>query len=256
MHAVFVKYFGNCGLVSDKEQLKKIQNAHIVAVGGDGTFHVLINNADLNTNTFSLIAAGSGNDFITAFKKCSLVDLCAKIKNDEFSHIDLIKAGNIYAHTVTGVGFEALVSQKANESKNIFPALKFIIPVARYMFFFKPIEVQITGKDYFYHGPAFMVSMGNGVRAGGGFKLFPKAKLDDGLLDVLIIKNPTFVQKIMYVWLVNFGKHLNLKIVDYLQLDSVRIQLNRSTLLNADGDVYETESYQIEVKKGILRIIQ
>lgn len=225
-------------------------------MGGDGTFHVLINHADLQSNSFSLIPAGSGNDFVSAFRICSIEDLCAKIGRGESRPIDLIQAGGVLAHTVTGIGFEALVSKKANEGKNLIPALKFILPVIRYMFVFKPLMVKIFADNYEYSGPAFMLSMGNGIRAGGGFKLFPKATLDDGLMDVLIIKNPTFLQKLMYVWLVNFGKHLNLKVVEYLQVKQLKVQFQGVGLLNADGDVYSTESYEAVVQKGVLKVIQ
>lgn len=256
IYDVFKADFSDCKLISEIPELKNIQHSHIVAVGGDGTFHVAVNHADLKTNTFSILALGSGNDFVSAFGRSDARTLCEKIKKGNEVSADLINAGGIYAHTVCGVGFEALVSQKANESKNPIPALKFIIPVARYMFFFKPLEVRVKAGDLDYSGRAFMVSMGNGKRAGGGFKLFPKAELNDGLLDLMLITTPTFWQKLLYVWLVNFGWHLHLKVVKYIQSSEVEISLPGRVPFNADGDVYETGSLHISVERGVLRVIQ
>lgn len=210
----------------------------------------------METNSFSLIAAGSGNDFITTFPRIKVEELCKKIQAGQTQAVDLIQSGDVFAHTVTGIGFEALVSKKANESRNPFPALKFIWPIARHMFFFKPLEVSIESSHFQWSGRAFMVSMGNGKRAGGGFKLFPKAEIQDGKLDLLIIKNPTVWQKLLYVWLVNFGKHLKLNVVDYSQLESLKISISGKTLLNADGDVYESGSFAVTVRPGILKLIQ
>lgn len=252
----FAAAFEQCKAIHRIDELKQVQNAHIVVVGGDGTFHVAINQANLDNNTFSLLPAGSGNDFVTQFSRNTAETLCAKIKANAIQHIDLVKAGDVYSHTVCGIGFEALVSQKANESKNPFPALKFIFPVLRYMFVFKPIKVQIEAENYTYSDVAFMVSMGTGKRAGGGFKLFPDAVNTDGKLDLLVIKKPTFWQKILYVGLVNFGKHQHLKVVDYVQTNYVAIRFSGAQMLNADGDVYPVQSFDAAVLPGKLKLIQ
>lgn len=252
----FSAAFEQCRAIASIDELQQVQNAHIVVVGGDGTFHVAINQANLETNTFSLIPAGSGNDFVTQFPRNTAATLCAKIKANAIQQIDLVKAGDVYSHTVCGIGFEALVSQKANESKNPIPALKFLFPVLRYMFVFKPINVRIEAENYAYEDAAFMVSMGTGKRAGGGFKLFPDAVNIDGKLDLLIIKKPTFWQKILYVGLVNFGKHQHLKVVDYVQSSYVNFHFSGTQMLNADGDVYPAQSFEATVLPGKLKLIQ
>lgn len=254
--SVFDAHFQACTQISDIHELGNIRDSHIVAVGGDGTFHVAINNANLQSNTFSLLAAGSGNDFVSSFKKSNIHNLIEKIKANQIFHCDLINANGIYAHTITGIGFEALVSKKANESRNLIPALKFILPVFKYMFTFKPIQVEIVSVEFQYSGKVFMASMGNGKRAGGGFKLFPKAQLNDGKLDLLLIFEPNFWQKLLYVGLVNFGLHLHLNIIEYRQLSAVNISFLNTEYLNADGDVYEANNLTVKVEKELLKVIQ
>lgn len=248
--------FGSCTLIKDISELAQIQNAHIIVAGGDGTLHTAINHASIESNSFSIIPMGSGNDFIKNFGKYNLDILLQNISEKAITYVDLIKTGNIYSHTVTGVGFEALISKKANSKKNRIPALKFVIPVLKNMLFYKPIEISVESENFRFKGKAFMLSIGNGKRAGGGFKLFPKAEFTDGLMDLMVIKNPGPIQKLIYFWLVCFGKHLNLDVVEYAQLKDAEVKLTDPTLLNADGDVYETGSYTVSVERGIFKLIQ
>lgn len=251
----FESVLGACRVVTETADLRELRHCHIIAVGGDGTFHLAINHSDIQSNTYSVIPMGSGNDFASAFEPRDTGSLANAIANETTQKADLIKVGKILAHTVAGIGFDAFVSQKANESKNTIPALKFIIPVARYMFGYKARNISITAEGYTFNGDSFMLSFGNGKRAGGGFRLFPKAEMNDGLFDMLLIRKPAWYQKLLYVWLVNFGKHLNLSVVDYRQFKSLHVETPDQTLLNADGEVYETGSFDAEILPGAIRVI-
>jgi YegS/Rv2252/BmrU family lipid kinase len=243
-------------LVSNPETLRKIRNAHILAVGGDGTFHTAINHADLESNSFTCIALGSGNDFITGFPKRGLEVLALRIMQNLVQKVDLIHCNGIYVHNIAGIGFEALVAKKAHEKSYGIPALKYIIPVIRNLFTFKPIHIKFHSDSLQFAGKVFMLSMGNGKRAGGSFRLFPKANIRDGLMDVLLIKPPTLFQKLRYVWLVNFGKHLNLKIIEYYQIKQCKITIENLQIFEADGDLYDAQELQVTVLPDLLKVIQ
>lgn len=243
-------------MISNPEYLKKIRNAHILSVGGDGTFHIAINHADLESNTFSCIALGSGNDFITGFPRRGLEVLALRIMQNLEQKVDVINCNGVYVHNIAGIGFEALIAQKAHEKNYGIPALKYIIPVVRNLFSFKPITIEFYSTDFQYNGKAFMLSMGNGKRAGGGFKLFPKANIRDGLMDILLIKPPGIFQKLRYVWLVNFGKHLNLRIIEYRQIKECKITLPYPQKFEADGDMYVAQELRVAVMPELLKVIQ
>ena len=247
---------GSCRAISDIHELQEVKQAHIVIAGGDGTVHTAINHADLHTNTFSVIAMGSGNDFVCNFPVHSLRDLCRNILAEKTTQVDLLQVNDTRAAVLVGVGFDAFVSDKARKNRIKIPSLKYLIPVARYMFFYKGIQMHISGKDLQYSGRVFMLSCGNGYRAGGGFRLFPKASVSDGKMDVLLIEPPTFWQKLKYAGLVNFGKHLNLNIVKYIQTDSITVRLDNPDFFNTDGDVYTAAEMQITILPGVLKLIQ
>lgn len=247
--------FGACKVISDVKELAQIHHSHIIITGGDGTVHIAVNTADLETNTFSIVALGSGNDFIKNFKRNKFAALLSNIKTQKATPVDLIQINEKKAAVLAGIGFDAHVSNAAHQQNWKIPAIKYIIPVIRHMFFYKGLKMKITGKDLEYTGRVFMLSCGNGFRAGGGFKLYPQAKIDDGKMDVLLIEPPTFWQKLKYVWLVNFGKHLNLNIVKYVQTDKISVELEQEDFYNTDGDVYRAKRMDIRILPGAMRVI-
>ena len=240
--------------IAEIDELKAIRNSHIIVAGGDGTLHCAINHADIYSNSFSILPVGSGNDFASAFPKPHLPTLAENIKANRFQPIDLLQVNDTLVHNAAGAGFEALVAKKATEKK-VPAALKYILPLAGNLFSYKPGKMNISSAEYNYSGEVFTISLGNGKRAGGGFKLYPNASFSDGKLDLLLIKPPPFWQKLLYVWLVNFGKHLQLKAVEYIQVREVKIELNSTAYWQADGEIYSSEVLHAKVIPGGLKLI-
>jgi diacylglycerol kinase family enzyme len=238
--------------ISNPEELKSLQPTHIIVAGGDGTLHVAINHAGLK-HTYSILPVGSGNDFAAGFKRLSVADLAKKILSDSIIYYDILRINGIYAHNVCGTGFESFVAGKARKIR--FAALKYILPIARHMFFYKPMHAKITAENYKYEGLIFMITMGNGKRSGGGFRMFPKADLKDGKMDMILIKKHSVVQRLLYVFLVNFGKHLHLKPVEFKQLVSCRIELEENYSFQADGDLYAAQVLDVSVLQNQLGMI-
>ena len=248
----------NAGLavqsIDNAMELKQLKGTHIVVAGGDGTLHCAINHADLESNSFSIWPVGSGNDFASAFPKPNIEALAKHILSRQITPIDLLQVNNTFVHNAAGAGFEALVAGKASKSR-VPASLKYVIPLARHLFSYKPGKMQIVADDYRFHGDVFTISLGNGKRAGGGFKLYPKASFNDGKMDLLLIKPPPFWQKLLYVWLVNFGKHLQLQAVEYAQVSEVKIEMNQTCQWQADGEMYESQVIHAKVIPGGLKMI-
>ena len=247
---------GNCKSISDPEELRKIRDSHIIVAGGDGTFHVAINFSDLKSNTYSVIPFGSGNDFVTNFDKSSVEDVLEHIAMQEVQKVDLLLINQVLAHNVAGLGFDAYIAKRAHHSIIKWASMKYIIPVLQHLFFYRPRKFQISTETLAANGKYFLISIGNGKRAGGGFRMFPEASVFDGKMDLLLIKPPTFFQKLRYAWLVNFGRHTHLKMVDYVQCEKVEINSDRELLFEADGDIYQARKITARVMSGVLNVIQ
>lgn len=240
--------------IAEIEELKLLKDTHIVVAGGDGTLHCAINHADIQSNSFSILPVGSGNDFASAFPNPHIEKLAKHILSKQITPVDLLQVNNTFVHNAAGAGFEALVAGKASQSK-VPAVLKYVLPLARHLFTYKPGNMKITSPDFQYNSAVFTISLGNGKRAGGGFKLYPKASFTDGKMDLLLIKPPPFWQKLLYVWLVNFGKHLQLQAVEYAQVSEVCIEMNSPGHWQADGEMYQSEVIHAKVIPGGLKLI-
>lgn len=247
---------GYCRTIFDVELLRKVKNSHVIVAGGDGTFHVAINNSDIESNTYTMVAMGSGNDFVSNFPAADFEEIMEHIALGQIIPIDLLLVNHVLAHNVAGMGFEAFIAKKANESRIKGSALKYIIPVIQHLYFFRSLKIEINSANYQYKGKAFMLSFGNGRRAGGGFRLFPEASAIDGKMDVLLIKKPTALQKIRYAFLVNFGMHIGLKMIDYFKAEKVEVSAEKSILFEADGESYEAKKLSVKVLPGVLKVVQ
>ncbi len=172
----------------------------IVCASGDGTINEAINglmkarHAGINHAAFGVISIGTGNDFsggvgIPTDLEHSLDALLA----DKRKKIDigLVTGGDFpqgrYFGNGVGIGFDAAVGTAANKVTWTSGLLSYFIGVIATVFvYYTPpkVHIQIDGKDIVQY--ALMISIMNGQRMGGGFRMAPNSKVDDGLFDLCI----------------------------------------------------------------------
>lgn len=249
--------FHHVTLISDLKQLEALQGAHIIAAGGDGTIHRVINHCNIENNSFSFLPLGSGNDFYRNFGKKKLEEILQAIQEGRKQYCDVLQVNEHLAINVAGVGFEALVAQKAVKSKILPKTLKYLLPVLVHIWLYKGVLANIQCGEWKYTGKVYLASCGNGKWAGGGFKLFPNGKTNDGKLDFLLIKPLNIFQKLQYMIWVLLGKHTTLKNAYYAQSDAVKIEFTEGLgLYDADGEVYTSENVVIKINKGGICVFQ
>lgn len=187
----------------------------IVAVGGDGTVHDVLNGimqyvdtpeaaaagVTLDEFTLGVLPMGSGNDWIRSTgvpKKMS--EAIALLASGSFIQQDVVKAslldadGSVrsvsYMANIGGVGIDADVCRVVNVNKKLGYRGKILYVVALVRCLRKrvPVNVRIIcdGK-VLYDGSIFSIAFGIGKYSGGGMRQTSDAVLDDGLLDVTVI---------------------------------------------------------------------
>ncbi|NLY70146.1 MAG: YegS/Rv2252/BmrU family lipid kinase, partial [Clostridiales bacterium] len=163
------------------------------AVGGDGTLNEVANGAIGHDNAeIAFIPAGTGNDFARIFTNYKYFnDIKRQLKGTP-KYIDLIKCNDNYVVNMLNIGLDCDAALKAAYFKNktfLKGQLAYIAGVLTVFVANKGSELTITLEDGEIHTGEFtLVAVGNGAFCGGGFKGVPKAKPDDGLLDVRIIR--------------------------------------------------------------------
>ena len=219
----------------------------IVALGGDGTFHEVLNGIDFEKSRMGLIPAGRGNDFATGTGATALdpVKAIASIVRGEHKDIDYIQIGDKRCLNVGGTGLDVEVLLKTEKSKN---KLTYIASLFRCLLKFKPYPVEVTANGDTQHFDCIMVGACNGTQFGGGIKLAPIAKADDGMLDIIIMEKPKRMPTVFLMPKFVKGKHMGKPYAHHILCDSVKVQTPAP--IELDGEIYYGMEFDAHIVKG------
>jgi diacylglycerol kinase (ATP) len=229
----------------------------VISVGGDGLLHALLPVLRGFDLPFTVIPTGTGNDFareIGAMRR-TLDETLAKISETPVA-IDsvIIKSdrGEARACQVLSLGFDALVNERANGFRRIRGKMKYVVATIRELALFKPMrfEINIDGVDYSQH--AMLIAVANGPSYGGGMKICPGARFDDGLLDVLILSKVSIIELIKVFPKVYSGSHISHRAVEVIK--GREITVNAPAKAYADGEYISELPITIHVEPGSLKV--
>ncbi|MBY0124147.1 diacylglycerol kinase family protein [Bacillus sp. S/N-304-OC-R1] len=273
--AFFTEYRGHAKEIVQslavKTEGKKIM---MIAVGGDGTIHEVINGAAPFPNVIvSFIPGGSGNDFSRGFRisKKPTQALTALLQQLDQEQITFVDTGiimnkqeeNLFFINNMGAGFDALISKQVNQSKikrilNRLALGKFVYVyfLLINLFTYKKslINVRIDGADYDFRS-AWFVTVSNQPFYGGGMKISPEASPVDGKLNITVVHNLSRVKLLLVFMTVFWGGHTRFKEVSLLTGRSIQINSNSPLHVHADGEDIGKTPVQINISHRNLPVI-
>jgi diacylglycerol kinase (ATP) len=103
--------------------------------------------------------------------------------------------------------------------------------------------------------PTLLAAFANTPTYGGGMKIAPRAQMDDGLLDVCVIGGVDPFKLFCMFPTVYFGRHLNIREVDYFPAAHLRVETDHPMDLYADGEYVCRTPAEISVQRAALRVI-
>ena len=162
----------------------------LVVCGGDGMVHIGAQ-AVANTPThLGIIPAGTGNDVARYFDIPRKDPLAAadRVIASHTRRIDLARSGSKYFVTVLAAGFDAVVNERANRMSWPRGQMRYNLATLAELRTFEPLPYSLELDGRSLRLDAMLVAVGNGASFGGGLRITEGASLDDGLLDVVIIK--------------------------------------------------------------------
>jgi diacylglycerol kinase (ATP) len=117
------------------------------------------------------------------------------------------------------------------------------------------ITTRIAYDGGLYEGPLLFVVAGNTDRYGGGMRITPKASLDDGLLDLCLVKPVSRLTLLRVFPKVFKGGHLDHPAVAYAQTRSVTMESKEPAELFADGEFIQSLPATIETLPSALDVV-
>lgn len=168
----------------------------LAVMGGDGMAHLGLNACATTGVPLAVIPAGTGNDFCAGAGLPTSVDAAvAAIAAGDVRRVDLAEvsgrlvagAERRYVGCVVSTGYDARVNVRTNAMPSRLGSLAYAWAALAELAFFEPKHYRISVDGNTRELPAMLVAVANGGVFGGGMRIAPTARVDDGLLDVTII---------------------------------------------------------------------
>jgi diacylglycerol kinase (ATP) len=162
----------------------------LVVCGGDGMVHIGAQAVAATPTHLGIIPAGTGNDVARYFDIPRKDPRAAadRVIASNIKRIDLARSGSKYYVTVLAAGFDAVVNERANKMTWPRGQMRYNLATLAELRTFEPLPYTLELDGRSVRLDAMLVAVGNGASFGGGLRITEGASLDDGLLDVVIIK--------------------------------------------------------------------
>jgi diacylglycerol kinase (ATP) len=225
----------------------------VIAVGGDGLFHTILQRLVSSQIPIAIIPAGTGNDFVrTLGWNLDVFDSQLEaVTTQEPSAVDLGLVDGEWFGAILSTGFDSIVNEKANTMNWPKGPMKYNAAIAIELPRFKPRHYEITLDDRTISTEAMLIAVSNGRSYGGGMLVCPNANIADGLFDVMVLHPVSTIEFIKVFPRVFAGTHVSHPAVEIVRSRSVRIE--SKAVAYADGERIGQLPISAECIPGALR---
>lgn len=230
----------------------------VCAIGGDGTVNETINGLAGTEVPLAIVPTGTVNVLAMELGiPLELPDAVKLLEVGAVSWIDLGLAGDRYFGLMAGVGMDAAVVASLNPvMKKAFKEAAFAVQgFANYLTREEPL-IRVTTAERTVEG--YFAVFGNSSNYGGGFGITPLADMRDGLLDVCVLKDKSFLSTIWYWTAALINAHIKHPKVEYFRTEAaeiVTVEKGKEVLVQTDGEVAGKLPLTCRVVPRSLRVV-
>jgi diacylglycerol kinase (ATP) len=275
------------GLPSESENLDAI-----LVFGGDGTVHRHLGALVKLARPLLVVPVGSGNDFARALGLSNAADSLAAWRKFVFDqrNVRAVDLGRItpladlsaqeleasahslvraqssvqkptYYSCAAGVGLDGEIARRANTLPRWMRAHGgYALSLPPALLRFRAFELKLSvvqgePPEFRLHSQQRVLAsvFANTPVYGGGMRVAPTAKLDDGRLEVCVIRDMSKLKLISVFPSVYFGRHLGIREIDYFPVARARVETDRPLDVYADGEYVGRTPVEIGVAREVLR---
>ena len=241
---------------SDEARAAAENGETVVAVGGDGLVGSLAGALRGRAGELAIVPSGRGNDFARVLRIPTEPREAARVAVDGRERIvDIGLANGRPFVGIASLGFDSDANRIANEARLVRGNLVYLYAAVRALVGWKHARFRVTVDGAEHETVGYTVAVGNSKAYGGGMFLFPHAKLDDGLLDVLTVSEHGKLRALATFPQVFKGKHVDSPYGRFDRGQVVRVVADRPFTVYADGDPIAELPLEVTVDKGSLRVI-
>ena len=236
-------------------QLNITEYDGFIGIGGDGTLHEIINGMlsrhDGRKIPIGIIPGGSGNSYMHDLNLTDPLKAAKAIINGKTRSLDTAKVevNHIikYSNNMIGWGLVTDVGNKAEHFRwlgtNRYTILS-VVEVLRH----KSRPATLIMDDKKIEDEFIFIIACNSIHVGKGMKMAPKARLDDGLIDLIVIRSDVSRTRLLQVLPKLFdGSHINEPELEYYQTSQFSLIPETDEILNIDGEIMGSTPIKVEM---------
>lgn len=228
----------------------------VVAVGGDGLVRDTTGGAALPGGTIAIVPGGRGNDLAARLElptaPAELADMLLNAPAREFDLLDvngILAPGNVY------IGIDSMTNKFINRYRRIPARLIYRIAPIRAVIGWRPAQYTLTVDGTSKRVRAHTVLVANSGRYGDGLNIVPSARPDDGVAQVMIVRDVPIRQIVKFMAAARKGEHIGRPEVNIMSAKTVTVDADRPIPVCADGDEVTSLPATIRLRPKAIRMI-
>lgn len=220
-------------------------------VGGDGTINYFINKYPGIKIPLALFKGGTGDDFACAlYGDTDWKEQLDIVLNTLPKPVDAGVCNGKMFLVGAGIGFEGEILKSMNAIRFIGGHFGYYMVVLKKIFSFKEKKFTISSDAFTRNEKLLLVEINNTRQTGGGFVVSPAAVMNDGLLDLVICKPLSIINRLKYLPVIEKGKHLSLPFISHITGTKFSIECDQTVSGHMDGEMITGTRFEFEVLKG------
>ena len=255
----FTKYRKHEVILVDKAIEQGYRN--IISVGGDGTLHHVVNGIMkqryIKTSKIKLgvIPLGTGNDWIRTYNIPNSIEKSIDVilKNttvlQDIGCITLLNGKKEYFNNLAGTGYDGYVVKNLNYLKKM-GSLAFLVSGLYSLFSYKKTKYKIIINNKTINEQCLMILFGICKYSGGGLRVTKDPNPKDGLLDITIVKNISFLDLLFNIPKLYNGDIIHHRKVTNYKTRELKILDNYNSTIEADGEIIGNGSLNVTIKQN------
>lgn len=235
-------------------QLEHKPISSVVAFGGDGFIHEVIQHIVPRDIPLGVIPCGTGNDFARSIGiyRSTLTQQLNMIARSEPRSIDLGRVGSIWFAAILSSGFDALVNERANVMRWPKGRMRYNIAMIEKIAALRTHSYRMRCDEISLDVEATLVTVANGPSYGGGMNVCPDANLTDGLFDVMVLGKVSRIELLKVFPKVYTGRHVGHPAVSFYRCQKIEIIGSGSSF--ADGEPISALPLSAECVPNALKV--
>ena len=234
----------------------------VIALGGDGTAHDVINGAAGTRSVVGILPAGGGNDLARALGlPLDPLEAAHALLHAPTRHIDLLRITLATGRTCLyagagGAGIDAEAARLGNTRFRRVPGVARYVAAAIAAFHeSRPLEVTVQADGATRHFRALLVAVANSPSYGSGVTIAPEARLDDGWMDLAIVAPLDWSHVLDGLLLALRHGDIRWPEMQRLRARKLRLETDRPAIFHGDGEVLGETPVEIEVLPAAIEVL-